>query len=315
MVHTLTSWLIYASEHLRGFCSSLYDALAAVCTVVSHVLAPVLSPLLRVLNPITTKIGDVVYAALRPLPAWCGITLIAGITGIVLLLWFRKISNQDAITRSKDEMKAHLLALKLFKDDLRTVLLSQVRLFWAGVKLQRYVLTPVLLAMPVMLLMLAQLGVRYQWRPIHVGERVVLKVNVDAEKINPVTITLADAPGVNVEAGPVPGGDIVAWRLSGAKPGRHELAINVGDQKITKEIAVGDGLMRVSALRPGRDWTEQLLNPIESPLPAGGPVRSIEIVYPQLDSFVIGADWWVLYFLIISIGVALIFKPVFGVKF
>lgn len=315
MVQTLTKLLLDASDLVLEACSWTYEAAATVFGAVNVVLAPILSLLLRLVNPVATALGDAMYAVLSPLPAWFGITLISVIVGVAMLIAFRYTSNQAAITRVKDEMKAHLLALKLFKDELRTVLRSQVKLIWAILKLQRYVLTPVLIALPPMMLLLAQMGVRYQWRPVRVGETVVMKVAVDAEQVNPAGVTLAKAPGVVIEAGPVPGGEVVVWRLSGAIPGRHELSLIAGDTEWSKELVVGDELQRVSALRPGPSWVDRLLHPVESPLPADSPVRAIEIAYPQVDSYITGADWWILYFFIVSMAVALIFKPVFKVKF
>jgi len=287
----------------------------AICGAIDTCLAPILSPLFGVLNPICTTIGDMVYAVLSPFPVWAGITIISAVTGVLMLIAFRYTSNQDAITRVKDEIKGHLLALKLFKEDLRTVLLSQLRLLWAIAKLQRYVLTPVLIALLPMLLLLAQMGVRYQWRPLHEGESVVLRMTVDSERVDLVSVTMAEHPGVEVLSGPVPGGGVVAWQLAGREPGRYELVFDVGGVRIEKQIVVGHGLERVSALRPSANWVDRMLHPVERPLPAGGPVESIEILYPCVDSYIYGADWWILYFFVVSMAVALIFKPVFNVKF
>ena len=74
------------------------------------------------------------------------------LTGVLALVAFRYASNQDGIGRAKDDIKANLLALKLFKDDLRVTVLSQLRIMWAIARLQRYVLTPViLLTLPMLL--------------------------------------------------------------------------------------------------------------------------------------------------------------------
>ena len=78
---------------------------------------------------------------------------------------------------------------------------------------------------------------------------------------------------------------------------------------------MGAGFQRVSAVRTGRDWTAQLFHPSERMLPKGCPVQSIEIEYDGVDSWVSGADWWVLYFFVISMLAALILKPLFKVRF
>ncbi len=315
MMETLNNLLLGSGDLALSAWEAIKAFFVIVFGAIDTYLGPVLSPLFGVLNPICTTLGDAMYAVLSPFPAWLGITFISAVTGVFMLIAFRYTSNQDAIIRVKDEIKAHLLALKLFKEDLRTVLLSQLRLLWAIAKLQRYVLTPVVIAMLPMLLLLAQMGVRYQWRPVREGEPFVLTMTVDSERVDPVSVTMSEHPGIDVVAGPVPGSGVVAWQLAGREPGRHELVFDVGGVRVEKQIVVGHGLERVSALRPGASWLDRMLHPVERPLPAGGPVESIEVVYPSVDSYICGADWWILYFFVVSMAVALIFKPVFHVKF
>jgi len=306
-------------NNVGGAVLSAWDAIASGAVTVWHgldyVLEPIMSPVLSVLNPICTAIGDVVYAVLDPFPPWVGITIISIVTGVVMLIAFRYTSNQDAITRVKDEIKANLLALKLFKDELHVVFTSQIKLIWAILKLQRYVLTPVLVMLLPMLLGLAQMGVRYQWGPVPPGTDVLVRAEIDGDAENPLTIALEAPGGIVVKVGPLPGERDVAWRLNGAKSGVHTLRFSAGDAMYAKELVVGDSSDRVSALRPGHIWTDQLLHPVESAIDAGGPIRSISIDYPPIDSYICGSNYWVLYFFIVSMAAALILKPVFKVKF
>jgi hypothetical protein len=61
-------------------------------------------------------------------------------------------------------------------------------------------------------------------------------------------------------------------------------------------------------------WT-QLLNPAERLLPRAAGLASIRIDYPGVDSHIYSADWWVLTFFVISMLTALVFKPLFKVRF
>ena len=279
------------------------------------ILNPVLSPLLALLNPICTAIGDVVYAVLSPFPVWVGLTVISAATGVVMLIAFRHTSNQAAIARIKDEIKANLLALKLYKDELRVTFLSQARLLWAIVRLQRYVLTPVLWMTLPMLLALAQMGVRYQWRPLRPGERTLIKMRFAPGAGKSALASVEPHPGLAMEVGPVPGGDLCVWRIRGGAPGRHLLRFHVGGETLEKELVVGEAFQRVSAVRPSGRWTDQLFHPVERRMPAGSPVRTIEVVYPGVDSWIYGADYWVLYFFVVSMVVGFVFAPVFKVRF
>lgn len=287
------------------------DVFAAVDVVAN----PILSPILSFLNPPCTAIADACYAVLSPLPVWLGLSLISVIAGIVMLFAFGRLSNQDAISDLKDEIKANLLALKLFKDELHVTWQAQVRLLWAIVRLQRYMLVPVLVLSPPMLLGLAQMGVRYQWRPLHPGEQALIKLKLDKHVKESPLVTLENNPGVDVEVGPVPGAGEYAWRIRGGEPGRHTLKFQVGKHVIEKELVVGRGLERVSAERSVASWTAQLFHPVEQVISSTSPVESVTILYGARDSWIYGADYWILYFFVISMAAALVVKPVFGVKF
>jgi len=311
----VNSVLIYAAEAVLWIWELLSTFFGWLFGSLDAILNPILSPLLAFLNPICTALGDVVYAVLSPLPVWIGLSLISALTGVVMLAAFRHTSNQKAIGRVKDDIKANLLALKLYKDELRVTFQSQARLLWAIVRLQRYVLTPVLLMALPMLLALAQMGIRYQWRPLRSGEQTLITMRFGPGAGKSLEVSIGPHPGIAVEVGPVPGGDSYVWRVRGGTPGRHTLQFRVAGETIEKELVVGDGFERVSALRPNAVWTDQLFHPVERRLAAKSPARSVEILYPSVDSWVYGADYWVVTFFIVSMVVALILAPLFKVRF
>ena len=310
------NWLLINGANavlwLWGLVKSLFVGLFGA---LDTVLDPLLSPVFSVLNPICTAIGDAVYPVLDPLPVWFGLTVLSALTGVVMLVAFRYVSNQAAIGRAKDDIKANLLALKLYRDELRVTFQAQWRLLWAVLRLQRYILTPVLVMLLPILLGLAQMGIRHQWRPLQPGEQTLIRMRLAGNAGNPIQVELEPNTGAVAEVGPVPGGGELVWQIRGGKPGRHALRFNTGGHVIEKELVVGTDFQRVSAARVGPDWTGQLFHPAERRLPADGPIRSIEITYPGVDSWIYGANWWVLYFFVISMAVALLLKPLFRVRF
>lgn len=312
----VVNWLLVnGAEALRFLWALLAYVFGGLFAALDGILNPVLSPALAALNPVCTAIGDLVYAMLRPLPVWLGLTGISVVTGFVMLVAFRYVSNQAAIARAKDDIKANLLALKLYKDDLRVTFRSQGRLFWAIARLQRYVLTPVLVVLVPMLLALAQMGTHHQWRPLRPDERTLIRMRLDETAGSNPPVELAPSPGLAVEVGPVPGGGELVWRVRAQRPGHHTLRFSVNGGVIEKELVVGESLERVSAARVGSDWTAQLFHPLERRLPSSSPAASIEILYPGIDSWIHGSNWWVLHFFVVSMLTALVFKPVFKVRF
>ena len=293
---------------IKAFFGALFGVLDAV-------LNPVLSPVLAFLNPICTAIADGVYTVLSPLPIWLGLTLLSAVTGVVLLIAFRYLSNQAAIGRARDEITANLLALKLFKDEIRVAFRSQWRLLKALLRLQGLMLVPILIMALPLMLGIAQMGIRYQWRPLRANEQTLIKLHLSPTHADVTQAELQPSSGVRDVVGPAPGGEELVWRVRGGEPGRHTLQFNVAGTLVEKELVVSNGFERVSAKRPGRRWTTQLLHPVEPRLDADSPVQSIEILYGGVDSWVYGANWWILYFFVVSMAFALLFKPIFKVRF
>jgi len=302
-------WLGHAIAVVFGTVFGALDAL----------LNPVLARIVAVVNVAGTWVGDIVYAVLRPLPVWAGLTILSAVCGVLMLFAYKLLSNQAAIGRSRDRMTAQMLALKLFKDDIGVAFRTQGRLGGALLKWQWYMLRPMVLLVILLLPVFAQMGTRYQWRPLHPGEQtlITLRVRPDAK------LSEADLAGASLEPtrgladilGPVPGGGALVWRARGGLPGRYTLTFNVGGETVEKDLVVGSGLHKVSAERPSWHWTAQILHPLEWPLPGDGPVERIEIGYPGVQSYIYGANWWILYFFIVSMGVAILLLPFVKVRF
>jgi hypothetical protein len=106
----------------------------------------------------------------------------------------------------------------------------------------------------------------------------------------------------------------VAWTVEATKPGRYEIGFPVNGTTVTKEIVVGEELERVSPKRHLGGWIDSFLYACEQPLPADSGVRAITLTLPSVDSWLYGSTWWIVWFLVLSIAVALILKPVFKVK-
>jgi hypothetical protein len=253
-------------------------------------------------------LGRLLLAPLAVVPGWISATVVSAVTGVLLLAVFKYTSNQNAIKRVRNDIDAHLLALKLFKDSARVALSAQGRILLGAGRLFVLAVVPMLvMAVPVILL-LGQLGLWYQARPLKIGEDAVITLGLggDAASSWPA-VNLEPTGAVEVAVGPVRvrSKREVCWNVKAQKPGSHRLFFQVGDQTVAKELAVGDGFMRVSTLRPGWDWSAILLNPWEEPFRPGEPVRSISVTYPSRSSWTSGTDSWVIYWFVVSMVAAL----------
>jgi uncharacterized membrane protein (DUF106 family) len=253
-----------------------------------------------------------------PMPGWLSLTVISAVVGVLLLIVFKYTSNQKAIARTRDNIKAQLLAMKLFKDFIPVVLKSQAKIIANAFLLLFYALRPTLVMIIPFSLILGQLGLWYQAHPLNVGEETVMTMHLSESNMDDwPQVELAPSEAVHVTVGPV---KVVSkrqmyWKFQALDEGYHQLKFRVDNQSIEKEIAVGNRFMRVSGMRPDLDITNLIMYPYEKPFSNASPVQSIRIDYPDRPSKISGTDWWVIYLFITSIIFALIFKPILKVKF
>jgi len=270
-----------------------------------------------IVNPIMTALFDALYGLLGLLPPWLSLSVLSVLAGVLALVVMRYCSNQAAIGRVKDGIKADMLALKLFKDELPVVFRAQGRLVLGALRMQYYMLPPMAVMMVPFILAAAQMGLRYQWRALRPDEESVLSVALRRDApAGAFDITIEAPDGVQVDRRVrKPVKHEVDWIVRGARAGRYTLRLRCGGDSITKQLVVGDDAGRVSPRRPGPGFVDRLLYPAERPFGSGSMVQSVSIAYPPRESRFCGADWWVVWFLVLSIVAALALKPIFRVKF
>jgi hypothetical protein len=250
------------------------------------------------------------------LPGWLSVTIVGVLSGIVLLGIFKRTSNQKAIKRVRDNIKANMLALKLFKDSARVALRAQGQLFVGAFWLFAHGVVPLLVMVIPVTLLLGQLSLWYQKRPLQIGEEAVVTLKLNGGPESSFPDLDLQSEGAEVLVGPVRvlSKREVCWEIVAREKGYHRLTFQMGDQTMEKELAVGDGYMRVSSQRPGWEWSDVLTHPRERPFPSHSLVRSIEIDYPRRASWTSGSDWWVVYWFAVSLVSAFCFKGVLKVN-
>lgn len=269
------------------------------------------------LNTVSNALFSAAFAPVAGMPGWLSITLISALLGVFVFVIFMYTANRNAFSRVVDTIMASILAVFLFRDNIRVTMRSEARLLACSVKLLWYSLFPVLIMSLPLAFVLAQMGAWYQFRPPVPGsETVLVRLQLQAQQGEWPAISLADTQDVRVVSGPVRlfSRSEVYWELEPLESGTHELFFKIGDQAYAKTFSAGTGFMRLSPVRPGAsDLFDVLLFPLETPL-SGGDVRSIQIDYPDRISKIYGTDWWILYFCIISMIFALLAKPFIKIR-
>ena len=237
---------------------------------------------------------------------------------LLALTVFRYTSNQDGIQRAKDRIWAHILEMRLYKDDFLVSLRAQGSILRHNVSYLGHALVPMAVMIIPFTLMLIQIESRFAFRGLEPGESALLTLTLDGgEPVSQIPVELRVPPGLARETPPLridQTGQVV-WRLRAVEPGEHELHIAVVDDAIEKRVRVGMNGARVATdlFRAG-DWAT-LLYPQEPPLPAGGPAASLQLGYPRaLGEFAgLSTATWIFFASSMLFGFAL--RGLFGVTF
>lgn len=258
---------------------------------------------------------DYLLKPFSPFPPYVGLCFISAITGIILLKLFGIFSNQVKIRESKDQIKAHLLGIVLYKDDIRTSLKIQVKMLGANFRYLRCSLLPLIILVLLCIPILGQLNIRYGYRAFAVGEKIKLFVHLDnGSPLNDVSLETGEALKILTPPLRIKETGEVDWKLEAVKPGQHMVEISTSGRKYTKEIVVGSTIQKIIPNR-SKSLIYGLLYPGDKLLPKKSQLNSIKVEYPSGYVSVFGHDLhWLLVFCVVSILSGLSFKRLLKVE-
>ncbi|MCX8044168.1 MAG: hypothetical protein N3B18_08590 [Desulfobacterota bacterium] len=269
--------------------------------------------ILSIINSIANYVGGIVLTPIMRLSGVVSLFSISALLGIVIFIIFMLTANLRAFGKIFNDITAHILAVFLFKDNIRVTIRSEVGLLVCAGELLWYSIVPVFIMSIPLSLVLAQMAMWYQNRPVLPGkESVVVSITLKKPEGTLQKIILKETPGITLLAGPVRLADRgeTYWKIMPHVQGIFTLLFETEDGMLyEKQFCAGAGFMRLSPKRPGLDFFDVLFYPLEKPLPESSPLKSIMIDYPERPSKLYGTNWWVLTFCIVSMVVALIAKP------
>jgi len=244
------------------------------------------------------------------------VVLVSAVVGLLMVVVIRYTSNQRAIHDAKDRLKAHLLAVRLFQDQIPVVLASYGRILKGTAQYLKLAFIPLLYVIVPLTLLIAQLDRYLGFIPVETGQTFLLKVHTaDPASLSEVSLQLP--PELATTAAPVhaPAENEVAWRLMAEKDGNYEVNVAAGGQVFSKQAVVSSGVARVSPVRlRGRFWQRMLVSG-EPALPDSAPIQSIEVSYPARGIRFAWLDWnWIWLFFVLSLVAGFFFKSVLGIE-
>jgi hypothetical protein len=239
------------------------------------------------------------------------------LTGVAMLVVYRFTSNQKAIRRAKDRMQAHVLAVRLFQDQLGVVLRSYGRILGATLVYLRLSLVPLLVMFVPLALLLVQLDARFAYRAPEAGEPLLLKVRVvQPEAVDGVALDLPQEVALTAPLLRDAEEREVIARIEPSKTGVWTVRVKLAGGNYAKQLVVGGRLENLSTSRVGPGFLDRVLHPAEDPLPAAAPVVAIALDYPERRITLGGFDLnWIVVFFILSLIAGLAMKRPLGAEF
>lgn len=294
-----------------------------------------------VLDTITrgmNALGELAFALVSFCSPAVALVIISALIGWLMLLIWGWTSNQAAIKDVRSQISAHLLSTRLFKDNLAVTFRAQRMILWHALRLMAHSLRPmIIMAVPFVLIM-AQIGLRYQFRPFKPGELIRVTVQFkpivsaadsfspeasasanDYEKRDRMQAALMGVGSrLTLPAGvvhdphdpcrAVPLGT-VDWRLSANAAGEKMLEFGDAENAVRMPLIIGEEFGPISSMRGGH-WFDRLLYSGELSVPESSPIESIRIAYPARSTPILGYDvHWLVTLFVLSIVFALIIKP------
>jgi hypothetical protein len=244
------------------------------------------------------------------------VILISLITGFLMVLIFRYASDQKAIHIAKDQLKAHLLAVRLFQDQLSVVLVSYGRILRGTGRYLRLTFKPLLLAIVPLILLITQLDYYLGMVSINRGQAFLIQANVSKrDTLEEVSLDLP--PGLTATAPPVhvPAANQVFWRIVASKEGHYDANIKIDDQSFAKQVIVSRELARLSPVRLRGSFWKRLFTSAEPALPENSTIQSIAVQYPERVINFAWLQWnWIWLFFVLSMAAGFLFKSLLGIE-
>ncbi len=268
------------------------------------------------MNRLLTGLFDLISWPLLGLGSM-GILVFVSLLSALLALWiFGRYSNQEAIRTVRNRIRGNMLAVRLYRDNVPVVIALQGSIIRDTLTYLKYSLVPLPILLIPFLLILIQLDLHLEVRPLRPGESALVKAKFSTAGGPQEQITLETPKEVRVETPPVRIASLneVAWRIRAVEPTRDLMTLRWGDRTVQKEVIVGEDEGAVSALRTG-NMTEVLLNPGESPIQGSTEIESIRVNYPTREFSLLGWNiHWVILFFVFCTVFGFAFKGVLGVE-
>ena len=243
-----------------------------------------------------------------------GILAVSLFTAVFMVLVWRVTAGQKAIKRTKDKIRAHLLEILLFNDDLMMVFRAQGCVLMYSAKYLAYSIVPLLVLIIPVGLIVAQSDHFFASEPLRPGGSLAVSVRLDTWNPELAAMASLSVPSWLVAETPplrIPERNEIVWRIRAHKRGNFEIVVHIGDESIMKRVTVAENHRCVSHARVKPTILGAIMGSAEPPVDAASLVQSVEIGYARAGVRIARFRLhWLVPFFVFSTGSALLLRTV-----
>lgn len=244
-----------------------------------------------------TAIFDVILTPFEALGDVTALVLVSGLFGIAALLLFKQISWQAGIKRTKDRIKGHMIAIRIYQDDLAIVFGSVAKVVLRNFQYLGLNFGPILPLFVPFVLIASQFVVRYGFDPLPVVDESVAEARLPGRG-HMLTITMKrehrDQVGrLSVQLPPNLKAlsplvrnahhGVAVMEFAAVAPGSGDIQLLIDGSPVgSKAVAAGEATRQLQPERVSSFWSSWLW-PAEPTFPAACPVEKVTFVYPERD--------------------------------
>jgi hypothetical protein len=269
------------------------------------------------INHFLTRGCDLLLAPFAKLPPFWGIFFLSVLTSLFVLIIYRAVSSPKKVKETKNQIKANILAIRLYRDFWKTIVGSFFKSLYYTGKYFLLNLGPLLLVLPLMFLLFVQMDIRYGMRPFRPDEEIVVKARFNKE-LGAVAAAIPASPYYRPLMNPVYVDALqeVNWKLKAGRNGSTAIAIEIDGTTASKDLVIGDNLPALSNKKLASSSLEHFIYPVEGLLQPQALLKYISIQYPARSIGFLGIrTHWLVWYLVLTMIIALALKNRFGVEF